>query len=206
MLSEADVYRRRWLSIGSDSRVLLPADTAAQLAFLCRNGVSQPTHPLMRRILTDFRCLSSEITAEGLLATQKPRLSMFPLESHSQTLDEAVAHIEVNISRSTRKQVKHTCLHPRWRGVVHELGEQVDFPSSSSHSYFGSEELRGTLSPRVVRRLVRRHGRRNLKAGNVDKELPPLPPESEERTVSPRERATVNRDKIWIHRKTRILT
>ncbi|KAF5367333.1 hypothetical protein D9757_010106 [Collybiopsis confluens] len=207
MLSDADEYWRRWLCIGKDLRVLLPADTAAQLAFLCRTGVSQPTHPLLHQILRDFQYLSSEITTEQLLATQRSKFYVFPLESHSQTLDESVAHIEITISRSARKQVKPS-FHPRWRSVVHEL----ELLSSSCHndSSVGERGLpSGDLPSEVPRRVVtRRSGKRNLKAGNVDKALPPLPlnSEAEQQNLDSQDRHSSSSEKIWLHRRTRLLT
>ncbi|KAF9068571.1 hypothetical protein BDP27DRAFT_1403125 [Rhodocollybia butyracea] len=196
LLSEPDEYWRRWVCVEDGIRVLLPADTAAQLAFLRRTGVSQASHPLMQRILTDFRCLSFEISPEQLRTPEK--LCMFPSESRSQTLDEAVAHIEVNISRSARKHVKYTTLNPWWRGVIHELGEVVDFPPSRDPPR-EEQEYPEKSSPGVVRRVARRPGRRNLLL-NQDKQLPPLPPEISELELN-RDNSRPVSEKLWLHRK-----
>lgn len=170
---------------------------------------------------------------------------MFSPESRSQTLDEAVAHIEVNISRSTRKQVKNTTLNPGWRGVVHELAGAssgigfglgrstdigrgnsmagVNFPPSSRTQLKEEHEKENMIgwecqpnwSSGVVRHLARRRGERDLRSksriGNVDKELPPLPPESFEHNnhngarVEVRERTSnniyVRPESLWIRRK-----
>ncbi|KAH7872303.1 uncharacterized protein C8R40DRAFT_1117646 [Lentinula edodes] len=209
LLSQPDTYWRRWLYIGSDIRILLTADVAGQLAFLRRNGVSHATHPLMRQIFADFQCLSSEIITEQLLRCRKTREKLYMLspDSRSQTLDEAVAHIEVNICRSTRKQIKHTTLKPQWHAVVCELGEHVDFPPSSRGNHLRDEQdvlAQPKWSPGVVRRVARRRrGVRNLRAPNTDKELPPLPPETldEQYVMDIRTSNDSQKEKLWIRRK-----
>ncbi|KAJ4482514.1 hypothetical protein J3R30DRAFT_3460167 [Lentinula aciculospora] len=204
MLSQPDEYWRRWLCIGNEMRLLLPADIAAQLTFLRRNGVAHANHPLMRQISADLKCLSSEIITEQLLQCRRngEKLFMLSSDSRSQTLDEAVAHIEVNISRSTRKQIKHTILKPQWHAVVRDLGEYANFPPSLRDSSRGKQDFstQPHRSPGLVRVARRQRGIRNLKALNTDKDLPPLPPESigEQYTTDTR---TSNDEKFWIRRK-----
>lgn len=163
----------------------------------------------MRQIFADFQCLSSEIITEQLLRCPKTREKLHVLspDSRSQTLDEAVAHIEVNICRSTRKQIKHTTLKPQWHAVVCELGEHVDFPPSSRGNHPRDEQdvlAQPKWSPGVVRRVARRRrGVRNLRAPNTDKELPPLPPETldEQYVMDIRTSNDSQKEKLWIRRK-----
>ncbi|KAJ3820268.1 hypothetical protein F5880DRAFT_1589545 [Lentinula raphanica] len=220
ILSRPDEYWRRWLCINEGVRILLPADIAAQLTFLRRNGVSHAHHPLMRQIFADIRCLSCEIVTEQLLHCRHKgeKLFMMPPESRSQTLDEAVAHIEVNICRSTRKQIKHTTLKPQWHAVVCQLEEYADFPPSRNSSSRDERDTKGDIliqQPEgakggVVRRVARRRrGTRNLRAPNVNKELPPLPPENRSERLSTPDKRTLlegQQERLWIRRKTRILT
>ncbi|KAJ3732359.1 hypothetical protein DFJ43DRAFT_1075080, partial [Lentinula guzmanii] len=208
MLSQPDEYWRRWLYMENETRILLPADIAAQLIFLRRNGVSHASHPLMRHISADFQCLSSEIITEQLLHYRHTGQNLFMLdpESRSQTLDEAVAHIEVNICRSTRKQIKHTTLKPQWHAVVRELEEYIDFPPSRDSSRDEQDVLyQPEWSPGVRRVAKRRRGVINLKAPNMDKELPPLPPESlSEQYSSTMDKRTLHdgqKERLWIRRK-----